>query len=52
VGWVWGRRPVAEELSNGGTLHNGAVVQAVFFLLRFVTPVLVLLILLRGLKII
>ena len=52
VGWVWGRQPLLAELSNGGTLNNAGLVKVLFFILRFVTPVLVLLILLRGLKVI
>lgn len=51
-GWVWGRDTVFTELTNGGALRNQAVARAFFFLVRFVTPLLVLLILLRGLGVI
>lgn len=51
VGWVWGRQPVSEALTNLGGLKNQRLVTAFFFIIRFVTPVLVLLILLNGLKI-
>ena len=51
VGWVWGKKPLEETLNNGGSLKNQKVVNLFFFILRFVTPVLVLLILLNGLNI-
>lgn len=51
VGWVWGKKPLEETLNNGGSLKNQKVVNFFFFILRFVTPVLVLLILLNGLNI-
>jgi NSS family neurotransmitter:Na+ symporter len=50
VGWVWSRRLIEEALSNSGQLHNRRVIQAFYIVIRFVTPLLVLLILLRGLK--
>lgn len=49
VGWVWGRKPLAETLSNAGGLQNQRLISVYFFIIRFVTPVLVLLILLNGL---
>jgi NSS family neurotransmitter:Na+ symporter len=49
AGWVWGRKAVFAELTNAGTLQNTAIVKAFFFVIRFVTPLLVLLILLHGL---
>jgi NSS family neurotransmitter:Na+ symporter len=51
VGWVWDRKTVFDELTNGGRLGSGSV-RAYFFITRYVSPVLVLLILLRGLGII
>jgi len=52
VGWVWGFGKVQETLSNNGTLKNGSVIKTVFFIIRFVTPVLLFVVLLSGLKII
>ena len=52
VGWVWGFGKVQETLSNNGTLSNGSVNKALFFIIRFVTPVLLFVVLLSGLKII
>jgi NSS family neurotransmitter:Na+ symporter len=41
-----------DELSNSGELHNTSVVSVVFRLVRWVTPVLVLLVMLNGLGVI
>ena len=51
-GWVWGRQKFFTQLSNNGSLKNQRVVSLLFNILRFVTPVLVLIVLLSGLKII
>lgn len=47
--WVWGTR-AGEALSNKGTLHNESIIALVLFLWRWVSPVLVLVVLLHGLK--
>jgi NSS family neurotransmitter:Na+ symporter len=52
IGWVWGRKNMQDELSNSGELHNTSVVSVVFRLVRWVTPVLVLLVMLNGLGVI
>lgn len=52
VGWVWGEKNVREVLSNHGSLHNEGVIQVFLFLVRFVTPALVLIVLLNGLGVI
>jgi len=52
VGWVWGKEKVAAVLSNDGALHNKAVISIFLFIVRYVAPVTILVILLRGLKII
>ncbi|MTV42009.1 sodium-dependent transporter [Duganella radicis] len=49
VGWVWGRDNFQRALSNQGALHNAAVTGAVFFLLRYVSPLLILVVMLKGL---
>ena len=49
VGWVWGIGNFRQQLSNRGSLDNGALVQVVFFLLRWVSPLLILAVMLRGL---
>ncbi|MEA4811301.1 MAG: sodium-dependent transporter [Anaerolineaceae bacterium] len=48
VGWVWGYPKLSAQLTNGGTLKNEKVVKFFFFMLKFVTPVLIFLILLSG----
>jgi neurotransmitter:Na+ symporter, NSS family len=51
AGWVWGYPRFQEALSNDGVLKNEKVLRPAFFILRFITPLLVLIILLRGLKV-
>lgn len=48
-GWAFGRKNRVQVLTNHATLQNTWIVTAFFFVIRFVTPVLVLLILLHGL---
>lgn len=49
VGWVWGRDNFQRALSNHGALPNATVTEAVFFLLRYVSPLLILVVMLKGL---
>jgi NSS family neurotransmitter:Na+ symporter len=49
VGWVWGRDNFQQALSNHGALRNATVTGAVFFLLRYVSPLLILVVMLKGL---
>ena len=49
TGWAFGRKNVVQELTNHATLQNTWIVTAFFFVIRIITPVLVLLILLHGL---
>lgn len=46
--WVFGRSSIQEALSNHGMLSNQAVVRAIIILVRYVAPILVLLVLLNG----
>lgn len=50
VGWAWGLDKFSRALTNNGQLQNQKVVQAVFFLLRYVSPALILIVMLKGLK--
>jgi len=50
VGWVWGADKFGQALSNQGTLGNRATIRVVFFLLRYISPVLILLVMLKGLN--
>jgi NSS family neurotransmitter:Na+ symporter len=50
VGWVWGPEKIKSALTNQGTLKNQALVNVIIILLRYVTPLLVLVVLLDGLN--
>lgn len=52
VGWVWGKQRFVNALSNEGRLHNGLVLSGLFFVIRWVSPVLILAVMLKGLGII
>ncbi|MGL6041615.1 MAG: sodium-dependent transporter, partial [Deefgea sp.] len=49
VGWVYGLPQLQKQLSNDGTLNNGLVIRAIFVLVRYITPALILIIMLKGL---
>jgi len=48
VGWFWGKENVKRALTNDGALQNEKLVQVFFVIVKFVTPLLVLLVLLSG----
>ena len=50
VGWGWGFEKFSCLLTNHGQLNNQHVARAVFFLLRYVSPALILIVMLKGLK--
>jgi len=50
TGWVWGFGRFKAELSNQGALENGGVLKALFWVARIVSPLLILVVLLKGLK--
>lgn len=50
VGYVWKRDQAMEALTNGGRLHP-FYARAILFLCRFITPILIAIILLNGLKV-
>ena len=49
AGWVWGKERAIECLTNNGTLNNRGVVELWAVLAKFITPLLVLAVLLKGL---
>ena len=51
VGWVYGLPPLQEQLGNQGRLNNGGLIRAIFFVVRYVTPLLIAVVLLHGLKV-
>lgn len=52
AGWVWGKPRVLQALSNQGALQNTAIVNVFFTVVRYVTPILVILILLNSLGVV
>lgn len=50
VGWVWGFDKFRSALSNHGQLQNAGLGRALFFLLRYVSPLLILAVMLKGLN--
>lgn len=52
VGWVWGWPKFKAALTNEGTLKNEKLVKGIFVILKFVTPLLVAIVLLAGLNVI
>ncbi len=52
AGWVWGLPKFKDVLSNHGVIHNQQFTRVLFFILRFITPPLVLVVLLSGLGLI
>lgn len=52
VGWVWSAEEIRQVLSNQGALSNRQLVSAFYGIVKLVTPGLVFLILLNGLKLI
>lgn len=49
VGWVWGFDKFRLALSNHGQLPNEKLARTLFFLLRYVSPLLILIVMLKGL---
>lgn len=52
VGWVWGYERFKTAITNNGSLKNEWVARGLFIIIKFVAPVLVLLIFLNSLNII
>lgn len=52
LGWVWGRDNIRKVLSNDGKLDNDAVVNAFYGVVKFLSPLLVLVVMLNGLGLI
>lgn len=52
VGWSWRFEMFRQTLSNDGKLHNQRLARTIFFLLRYVSPLLILIVMLKGLKLI
>jgi NSS family neurotransmitter:Na+ symporter len=50
AGWVWGADRFKDAISNQGSLSNAATARVLLFLLRYVSPLLILLVMLKGLN--
>lgn len=51
VGWVLKPEKIWSQLTNGGQIKHNGLVHVFIFLVRFVSPILVLLVLLHGLNV-
>ena len=49
TGWVWGRDAFTRAVSNHGELPNARIASLLVFVLKFVSPVLILIVMLHGL---
>jgi NSS family neurotransmitter:Na+ symporter len=52
VGWVYGLPELEKRLSNEGSLSNRGLIRAIFFLVRYVAPLFIGVVMLHGLKLI
>jgi hypothetical protein len=50
VGWVWGKKNALDAISNHGKLGHRKVYDVWFFLVKFVCPILLLVVVITGLK--
>ena len=50
LSWVWGADNFTRALSNNGALPNQTTARVVLFVLRYVSPLLILLVMLKGLN--
>ena len=49
AGWIWGKERFSHAVSNDGMLKNARLAGVVLVLLRYVSPLLILIVMLRGL---
>jgi NSS family neurotransmitter:Na+ symporter len=52
ISWIWGKKKLTTALTNDGKLANNTIVNVLYGTLLVVTPILVTIVLLNGLKII
>lgn len=48
AGYIWNKQMVVHAISNGGTLHNQGLIKLLLFQCRYVTPIVILIIMLHG----
>ena len=51
AGWIWGADNIRKALSNNGQLKNDLIINILIVIIKFVTPVLLIIVLLSGLGI-
>ncbi|MBE9609430.1 sodium-dependent transporter [Chitinilyticum piscinae] len=51
VGWVYGLPQLEAALSNNGQLQNRSLIRVLFVLVRYISPLLVLIVMLKGLNV-
>ena len=52
AGWFWGKKEYFAQISNNESLKNRRIGKLLFTITRYVSPIMILIVLLRGLKII
>jgi NSS family neurotransmitter:Na+ symporter len=50
--WIWGWNKYKDTVSNDGTIANASFARIIFTIMKFITPILVAIILLTGLNIV
>lgn len=50
TGYIWDKHTVREVISNKGTLHNNGLIKLLFFQCRYITPIIILIIMFHGLN--
>lgn len=50
TGYIWDKQTIQTVLSNKGTLHNSGLIKLIIFQCRYITPIIILIILLHGLN--
>lgn len=48
TGYVWNKQMVIHVVSNGGTLHNQSLIKFLLFQCKYITPIVILIIMLNG----
>ena len=48
VGWKMKREAFVDELSNGGTLKNRALYNTIFYIVRYIAPIVIAVIMVFG----
>lgn len=52
VAWFWGKQNMRAALSNDGSLANDKLIDVLYLIIKYVTPLLILLVMLKGLGVI